>query len=100
MELHRLHVHISHVVRKILQESVESKVATTNAYKEIVPAVFEYDLRCCGDGEEAGEVVDRRLEAVLARLVSDYRAIFVIEEEFEGGARFVFTFNTTRYFGT
>ena len=64
-------------------------MATTTAFKEIVPTVFECDVRCC---DEAGSSeVDRRLEAVLARLVSDYRAIFVIEEEVEGGARFVFT---------
>ena len=70
-----------------MQESVESKVATTTAYRDIVPSVFECEVRCC-DGDEV-EVVDRRLEAVLARLVSDYRAIFLIEEEVEGGARFV-----------
>ena len=86
--------------RSNLQQSVESKVATTTAFKEIVPTVFECDVRCC---DEAGSrEVDRRLEAVLARLVSDYRAIFVIEEEVEGGARFVFTLyvylDASRYF--
>ena len=76
-----------------MQESVESKVATTTAYRDIVPSVFECDVnRCCVDGDEVTEVVDRRLEAVLARLVSDYRAIFLIEEEVEGGARFVLLF--------
>ena len=77
-----------------LQESVESKVATTTAYRDIVPSVFECEVnRCCVDGDnEVTEVVDRRLEAVLARLVSDYRAIFLIEEEVEGGARFVLLF--------
>ena len=70
------------------QHSVESKVMTTTAFKDIVPTVFECGDRCRG---EVGGEVDRRLEAVLARLVSDYRAIFVIEEEvIEGGARFVF----------
>ena len=76
---------------------MESKVATTTAFKDIVPTVFECDARCC---DEAGEV-DRRLEAVLARLVSDYRAIFVIEEEVEGGARFVLILlDANQYFGT
>ena len=76
---------------------MESKVATTTAFKDIVPTVFECDVRCC---DEVGEV-DRRLEAVLARLVSDYRAIFVIEEEVEGGARFVYKYlDASRYFGT
>ena len=51
---------------------------TTTAFKDIVPTVFECGDRCHG---EVGGEVDRRLEAVLARLVSDYRAIFVIEEE-------------------
>ena len=82
---------IIHAIYNIhLQESVESKVATTTAYRDIVPSVFECEVRCC-DGDEV-EVVDRRLEAVLARLVSDYRAIFLIEEEVEGGARFVLLF--------
>ena len=76
---------------------MESKVATTTAFKDIVPTVFECDVRCC---DEVGEV-DRRLEAVLARLVSDYRAIFVIEEEVEGGARFVLILSdANQYFGT
>jgi hypothetical protein len=98
----------------VLQKSQESLIDTTNSYKDIVPSIFDCSVvpkavvtaaastaattvtAAASTAAAAATTVAAadfatptdaggRMEAILARLVSDYRAIFAIEEQVEGG---------------